>query len=204
MRGGLTHSALFCTSFKYYSFQTLSALSQRAIWCISQPEENRCAMIMRHHFLTICWLNTANRCGSSSWIILCLLILSVCFSLFSSPWLDSWCRVTVLLPLCSVDHLRSGCSPHTDSHSHGGKAAAAHHSQVSTRIFEVRIINQASNFKAFLRSITLYSCRIGRRWNNRTTFTCLKSQCIEIFCDYSNLQNETIPVKVSILRVAFG
>lgn len=38
----------------------------------------------------------------------------------------------VSLPLCSVDHLCAGCSSHTDSHSHGGKAAAAHHSKVST------------------------------------------------------------------------
>lgn len=169
----------FFTSFKHYSFQTLSALSQRAIWCISQPEENRCALIMHHHFLTICWLNTVNRCASSAWIILCLLILSVCFSLFSLPQYNVWCLVTVL-PLCSVDHLRSGCSPHTDCHSHGSEAAAAYHSQVSMRMFEVCMINQASNVESFVCSVMFCLCRAGKRWKNNMTFTfCLKSLCDE-------------------------
>lgn len=146
----------FFTSLKCYSFQTLSALSHRAIWCISQPEENRCAKIMHQYFLTNRWLNTANRCTSSARvIILSLLILSVCFSLFSLPWFCVWCLVTVLLPRCSVDHLRSGCSPHTDSHSHGGKAAAAHHSQVSERTVKVCTVNQASNVRAVLCGMVL-------------------------------------------------
>lgn len=115
-----------------------------AIWCISQPKKNRCALIMHHHFLTICWLNTANRCASSARIILCLLILSVCSGLFSLPCYDIWCLLTVLLPLCSVDHLCSGWSAHIDCHSHGGKAAAAHHSQVSMRMIGVCMINQVS------------------------------------------------------------
>lgn len=54
----------------------------------------------------------------------------------------------MFLSLCSVDHLRSGCSPRTDSHSNGGKAAAAHHSQVSMRmLLEVCLINEASDVK---------------------------------------------------------
>lgn len=146
----------FFTLLKCYSFQTLSVLSHRAIWCISQPEENRCAKIMHQYFLTNRWLNTANRCTSSARvIILSLLILSVCFSLFSLPWFGVWCLVTVLLPLCSVDHLRPGCSPHTDSHSHGCKAAAAHHSQVSERMVKMCTVNQASNVRAVLCSIML-------------------------------------------------
>lgn len=130
------------TSVKHYSLQAQSVLSQRAIWCISQPKKNRCALIMHHHFLTICWLNTTNRCANSAWIILCLLILSACSGLFSLPCYDIWCLLTVLLLLCSVDHLCSGGSAHTDRHSHGGKAAATHHSQVSIRTSEVCMHDQ--------------------------------------------------------------
>lgn len=75
-------SFFFLTLLKCYSRQTLSAESRGAIGCISQPEGSRCAMIIHQYFLTICWLNTANRCISRARIIVFLLILPVCFSLF--------------------------------------------------------------------------------------------------------------------------
>lgn len=39
---------------------------------------------------------------------------------------------------CSVDHLRSGCSSHTDGGGDGGQAAAPRHGQVSMMILEPR------------------------------------------------------------------
>lgn len=107
---------------------------------------------MHHHFLTIFWLNTANRFASSAWIILRLLIPAVCFSMFLLPWFNIWCLVTMFLLLCSVDYLCPGCSPHSDGHSHGGEASAAYDGQVSMRMFEGCMIN-CLNVKALIYSI---------------------------------------------------
>lgn len=164
-QGGLTCSVLFYfLQILFFPNYELS-VSEGYLMYFS-TRENRCALIMHHHFLTICWLNTANRCASSARIILFLIILSGCFSLFSLPWYNSWCLVTVLLPFYSVDHLRSGCSPHTDSHSYGGKAAAAYHNQVSMRMFKRCMINQASDVKAYVTSMLYWKI-----WKNWMTFT---------------------------------
>lgn len=124
---GWTDVFSFITSLKNDLFR---APSLRTFWCVSQPEGTRCAVIMHQYVLTISWLNTVNRCTSNAWIILCVLILSAC----SVPFHYHDYMPDVLLLCCSlssVDHLCAGCSSHTDSYSHGGKTAAAHHSKVS-------------------------------------------------------------------------
>lgn len=81
-QGGLKCSVFFFHNFTEKVFFPNSALCLKGLSDVSLNQKKTDVMIMHPYSLTICWLNTANRCTSSAWIILFLQILSACSVLF--------------------------------------------------------------------------------------------------------------------------